>query len=302
MAQAGNALTAPFVCTIPPMRLPTAAPPPPLRSLASPWARTLLTGHRGASAYERGNTLASFARAIAMGADVLECDVRETRDGVLVLAHDGIIGRGRAVTRIARATTAQLRTHRGARDMLTLAEFLPFVAAHGGLLLNIDLKATEIEVALVAMLAAHDLVERTVITSRASHQLRRLRVLAPALRLGLSKSSNPSPGPHGLPERTAIHTQRILMPRALPDVLRRARADAAYLQYRVITPQLVNALHRAHLGCYAWTVDDPHIAARLLHWGVDGITTNRPDIMHPLVAHANERRTKGSHHGSDDSG
>jgi glycerophosphoryl diester phosphodiesterase len=283
------------------MRSPLAAPPPPFRLLASPWARILLTGHRGASAYERDNTLASFARAIAMGADVLECDVRATRDGLLVLAHDGIIGRGRAARRVARTTAAQLRAHRGAQDLLTLAEFLPFVAAHDGLLLNIDVKATEIEVALVAMLAAHDLIERTVVTSRASHQLRRLRVLAPALRLGLSKSSNPPPGPHGLPERTAIRTQRLLMPRALPDVLRRARADAAYLQHRVITPHLVHALHRAHLGCYAWTVDDPHIAARLLHWGVDGITTNRPDIMRPLVTHANEHRRRGSHHGGDDS-
>jgi glycerophosphoryl diester phosphodiesterase len=284
------------------MRSLLAAPPPlPLRALASPWARTLLTGHRGASAYERANTLASFARAIAMGADVLECDVRETRDGILVLAHDGIIGRGRAVTRIARATTTQLRNHRGAREMLTLAEFLPFVAAHDELLLNIDLKAANIEGALVAMLAAHNLIERTVVTSRATHQLRRLRLLSPALRLGLSKSSNPSDGPHGMPERTAIRTQRIVMPMTLPDVLRRARADAAYLQYRVITPHLVHALHHAHLGCYAWTIDDPHIAARLLHWGVDGITTNRPDIMRPLVTHANEHVRKGAYHGSEHS-
>jgi glycerophosphoryl diester phosphodiesterase len=279
--------------------LPVAPPPPSLRSLASPWARTLLTGHRGASAYEPGNTLASFERAIAMGADVLECDVRETRDGTLVLAHDGIIGHGRAVTRIRRATATQLRGHHGADGVLTLAEFLSFVAAHDGLLLNIDLKAAKIEGALVAMLTAHDLIARTIVTSRASHQLRRLRVLTPALRLGLSKSSNPPHGPHGLPERTAIHTQRILMPRTLPDVLRRARADAAYLQYRVITPHLVDALHRAHLGCYAWTVDDPHIAARLLHWGVDGITTNRPDIMRPLVTHANEHIRKGVRHAGD---
>jgi glycerophosphoryl diester phosphodiesterase len=223
-----------------------------------------------------------------MGADVLECDVRQTADGVLVLAHDAIIGRGRAVTRLTRATAAQLQAHDSARAMMRLSEFLPFVATHDGLLLNIDLKAARIEATLVAMLGEHNLIERTVITSRASHQLRRLRTLAPTLRLGLSKSSNPPRGAHGLPEWTAVHTQRRLMPRTLPDVLRRARADAAYLQYHVITPHLVDALHRARCGCYAWTVDDPHVAARLLHWGVDGITTNRPDIMRPLVTHANE--------------
>lgn len=278
-----------------PMRsLPTLPTPPPLQSLASPWARVLLTGHRGAAAYERHNTLASFTRAVAMGADVLECDVRRTRDGVLVLAHDSIVGRGRAATRIARTTLAQLRALPGGADLLTLADFLAF-AQERGLLVNIDLKAPEIEVPLAALLGAHDLVGRAVVTSRASHQLRRLRVLAPALRLGLSKSSNAPVGPRGLPERMSIHMQRALMPRALPGVLRRACADAVYLQHRVITPPLVASLHRAHLGCYAWTVDDPHTAARLLRWGVDGITTNRPDLMRPLVTAANEeRRDKGA--------
>src|SRR5579885_3328094 len=123
IANAANTAQPYLPCTIRSMQVLDAAPPlPPLRSLTSPWARTLLTGHRGASAYERDNTLASFTRAIAMGADVLECDVRQTRDGVLVLAHDGIIGRGRAVTRITRATVAQLRARRGGREMLTLAE------------------------------------------------------------------------------------------------------------------------------------------------------------------------------------
>ncbi len=84
--------------------------------------------------------------------------------------------------------------------------------------------------------------------------------------------------------------QRALLPRALPDILRRARADAAYLQYRLITPPLVSALHRAGFGCYAWTVDSAAIAQRLVGWGVDGITTNRPDLIRPVIASSRDEK------------
>lgn len=282
------------------MRLLPAAParphssPPP----ASAWGRTLLTGHRGAAAYARENSLASFLLAIEMGADVLECDARMTRDGVLVLAHDGIVGRGRGVARIASARARDL--HARVPGLLTLAELLALVRERE-VLLNVDLKIPEAEVALVGMLAAHDFLHRTVVTSRASYQLRRLRALAPELRLGLSKGSSPPRGPHGAPEWAALLGQRGLLPRVLPDILRRARADAAYLQYRLVTPRLVASLHRAGLGCYAWTVDSATIAKRLAGWGVDGITTNRPDIIRPLIAPSpHERDDRGGLHDSDD--
>jgi glycerophosphoryl diester phosphodiesterase len=261
-----------------PVPPPTAIPIP--RPSASPWDRQLLTGHRGAPMRERANSLASFLMAIEMGADVLECDVRMTRDRALVLAHDGIVGRGRNVMRIAWETEARLRTW--VPDLLSLAELLPIVRERGTLL-NVDLKVPEAEVALVSMLSAHDLLHRTVVTSRASYQLRRLRALAPALRLGLSKGSNPPRGPHGGPEWAALLSQRPLLPRALPDILRRARADAAYLHYLLITPPLVGALHRAGFGLYAWTVNEADDAARLIGWGVDGITTNWPDRIRPLI-------------------
>jgi glycerophosphoryl diester phosphodiesterase len=234
-----------------------------------------------------------------MGADVLECDVRMTRDGVLVLAHDGIVGRGGDVARIAWERAARLRAQ--VPDLLTLADLLALIRERG-LLLNIDLKVANAEIALVEMVRAHDLLARTVVTSRASYQLLRLRALAPTLRLGLSKGSSPPRGPRGAPEWAALLGQRALLPRVLPDILRRASADAAYLQYRLITPPLIAALHRLGLGCYAWTVDAPEVARTLVSWGVDGVTTNRPDLIRPLIgAPPNGHRPgTGGPYGSDD--
>jgi glycerophosphoryl diester phosphodiesterase len=51
----------------------------------------------------------------------------------------------------------------------------------------------------------------------------------------------------------------------------------------VVTPRFVESAHRAGLGVQVWTVDDPAAAGRLLGWGVDGLITDRPDLMVPLV-------------------
>ena len=64
------------------------------------------------------------------------------------------------------------------------------------------------------------------------------------------------------------HRKAVLMIRQTLD------ADAAYLQYRLITPPLIAALHRLGLGCYAWTVDASAVARTLVSWGVDGMTTS----------------------------
>ena len=265
------------------MRTPPIRPeaPHPLDALVDHWARPLLTGHRGAAAYARENSLTSFMLALDMGADVLECDVRMTRDGALVLAHDGIVGRGRNVARIAWETAAFLQAR--VPDLLALDALLDLVAARGALL-NVDLKAPGAETPLVAALAARDMLARTVVTSRAPYQLRRLRALAPGLRLGLSKGSSPPAGPHGGPEWAALLGERAIFPYTLPGILRRAHADAAYLQWRLVTPTLVAALHAAGLGIYAWTVDSAADARRLIAWGIDGITTNCPDRIRPAIA------------------
>ena len=50
-------------------------------------------------------------------------------------------------------------------------------------------------------------------------------------------------------------------------------------RYRVVTPAFVRAAHRANIPVHVWTVDDPDDMRRLLEWGVDGIQTDRPDLL-----------------------
>jgi len=48
---------------------------------------------------------------------------------------------------------------------------------------------------------------------------------------------------------------------------------------RVVTPRFVRAAHRVNIPVHVWTVDDPDDMRRLLAWGVDGIQTDRPDLL-----------------------
>ena len=55
-------------------------------------------------------------------------------------------------------------------------------------------------------------------------------------------------------------------------------------RYRVVTPAFVRAAHRANIPVHVWTVDDPDDMRRLLEWGVDGIQTDRPDLLADVLA------------------
>src|SRR5215218_3697295 len=75
-----------------------------------PTGRPLIVGHRGAMGYAPENTFAAYERAVALGADAVECDVHLSADGVPVVIHDHTLDRttsGRGLVRDH--TLAQLR-------------------------------------------------------------------------------------------------------------------------------------------------------------------------------------------------
>ena len=78
-----------------------------------PESRCLIrVGHRGAGAYAPDNTVASFLRALEIGVDMIETDVRLSRDGELVLAHDDELGpKGRRLS-VAKSDWPELRERR----------------------------------------------------------------------------------------------------------------------------------------------------------------------------------------------
>jgi glycerophosphoryl diester phosphodiesterase len=218
-------------------------------------------GHRGAAAYAPGNTMASFQRALALGVDMIEFDVRRSRDGHLVLAHDETLAGPAGEVDVAATDLADLRALDlgGGERIMTLDEALAFL--RGRCAVMIDLKGEGFEAPLVEAIRRAGLApEELVIPGGTAFSRRAIRALDPALPLSLSLDD----------EAESLLT---------PAFIEAIDTEAVTWRHRLITPERVAQLHKKSRTVYTWTVDDPETLARVRAAGVDGVITNRPDLF-----------------------
>ena len=97
--------------------------------------RPLLLGHRGLPALAEGNTRASFLAAVEAGLDGVETDVQRTKDGVLVIHHDFVVGL-RLISDLKLDELRELRP-----EVVTLGELLELLEPYPDFLINLELKS-----------------------------------------------------------------------------------------------------------------------------------------------------------------
>ena len=232
--------------------------------------------HRGGALYPpnvgRENTLHAFSEAVALGYSYLETDVHATADGVLIAFHDSRLDRVTdAVGLIARTPYAEIRQARiGGRDPIpTLSELL---VAFPDACFNIDAKSSASIELLAKAIAEHDAYERVCVSSFGTRRLHRLRRL-----LGGRVASAASP--------VGVAVNRFLP--WVTDVLNtptpvlQLPVDRRILGRRleVLTGGLIDAVHRAGKHVHVWTIDARTEMERLIDAGVDGIFTDRIDVL-----------------------
>ncbi|MCV7076494.1 glycerophosphodiester phosphodiesterase [Mycobacterium szulgai] len=246
-------------------------------------AGRIAMAHRGFTAFKVPmNSMAAFQEAVNLGLRYIETDVRGTRDGVAVILHDRMLrptwGVSGAIDQLNWSSAR--RADLGAGEPIpTLEELL---AAFPDMRINIDIKAEpaiEPTVDVIERLNAHN---RVLVTSFSDRRRRR------ALRL-LSK-----------PVATSAGTGAFVGCLAAKSPASRAYAwrvlrDSHCLQLpprlgrvRVISPGLVRAAHASGRQVHAWTVDDPEVMHMLLDMGVDGIITDRSDLLRDVLIARNE--------------
>lgn len=281
--------------------LPRAADP---MSLGRSHAPTRNVAHRGASAHAPENTLSAIRGAIALDADLIEVDVQRTRDGVLVLMHDLTLLRttdvrwvypDRAGHTVADFTYAELlRLDAGSwagggfagERVPTLRQAIDVIWACGkGLLLELkgpgshpatvsELLRTLLEVPDYATASATD--GRLIVQSFDFAAMKELKTQAPWVPVGLL----------GTP------------PRANLPVLG-SWANQVNPRHRSIDQAYVDRVHELGMDCFVWTVNRPAAMRRVLDMGVDGVITNRPDVLaRSIAAGALERLRAGEVQGS----
>jgi glycerophosphoryl diester phosphodiesterase len=237
--------------------------------------------HRGASAEYPENTMEAFRRALDCGVDALEMDIHATADGVLVVHHDPDGERMCGVARpIADVTWKELQswnagarfvapdgTRPFARAPLRIPRFADVVSEFASVPLNVDLKhdIAEPTVTLLRRLGAE---ARVCLASFDVRTMRRVRALAYA-------------GPTGLSRAEVI--EALLVPAALRRGPLRVRATRAQLPLSLGRRWVIRRMRALGLAVDYWTVDDPALARRLRELGADGIMTNDPARIVPVL-------------------
>ncbi|WP_369252981.1 glycerophosphodiester phosphodiesterase [Geodermatophilus amargosae] len=269
-----------------------------------------VVAHRGVSAEAPEHTLAAYQQALTLGADAVECDVRMTRDGVLVCVHDRRINRtstGRGV--VSALDLAELEQHRVVRRrprgaairgrpsppvveddeepdedagrVLTLDRLLEYVTASPGRVrLAIETKhptrhAGQVEAALITSLRRFGLLAGGRPLEWSGRPAVRVMSFSPTALRRVRVLA---------PDLPTVHLVRQILPRTRTrTVLPAGTAVGPSLALVRQDPGLVERLHRAGLQVHVWVVNRPRDMQFALSLGVDAIITDEAALLMQLL-------------------
>ncbi|MEX0856185.1 MAG: glycerophosphodiester phosphodiesterase [Gemmatimonadota bacterium] len=244
--------------------------------------RPLFFAHRGGAKLAPENTLEAFRNAVdRWRADVLEMDVRGTSDGEVVVIHDATVDRTTDGTgRVADFRCDELqRLDAGARfrDLegrpsfracgVRIPRFEAVLEAFPETRLNVDAKDPKVLPALLDLVRRHGATHRVLLAS-AEEAGRADRMVYE--------------GPTSATRRQL--RLFYLLHRRWGGGLYTPPVEALQIPYawegrQVASPRFLEEAHRRNLAVHVWTVDEPDVMRELLQWGVDGIQTDRLDLL-----------------------
>lgn len=220
----------------------------------------LKIGHRGARAYELENTLESFRKAIDLGVNALELDVRQSKDGKLIISHDDnlkkVFGKDLLVNEATLEELKQMTDNRVA----TLDEALHFIDRKVERIL-VELKESGYEKQVLEVIKKEKVEDRVIVVSFHEEALARMRKLDKRIETGLiyAKFKNPVD--------TAL------------------KLNARYLLplFRFVHTRDVEKAHKSDLKVIVWTINTKEEAKEYIAKGVDGIASDKPDIFEGIA-------------------
>ncbi|MDT0194923.1 MULTISPECIES: glycerophosphodiester phosphodiesterase [unclassified Arthrobacter] len=237
--------------------------------------------HRGFSREGLENSMAAFRAAVDLGYRYLETDVHTTADGVVFLFHDETLDR---VTD-GSGKVSELPAHRMAEVRIGGREPIPrfdeLLVELPDVKLNVDVKDWNSVRSVAAGIEEHQVHHRVLLTSFSDRRRRAVLKLlsqpvaasAGVVSVGLFTVLGPLlPGP----------VFRWGMRRNLRGV-HALQVPVRYGRVEVVTPGFVRRAHALGLVVHVWTVNDPGEMRRLLDMGVDGLVTDRADLLREVL-------------------
>jgi glycerophosphoryl diester phosphodiesterase len=253
--------------------------------------RPLVIGHRGYCQFAPENTLPSFKLAMAAGADLVELDYYHSKDGQLVVIHDGDLDRTTDATnrwheqhiKVNSRTAAEIQSldagswfdvkYAGTKIPL-LTEALDTIQK--GNVTLIERKEGD-AATCIRLLNDRKLINKVIVQAFDWEYLRAFHAESPDQVLGALGPPNLLPGgkkPSGIPKDLSL---------AWLDELKKTGARVAVWS-QAVSKEAVELAHQRGLKVWVYTVNDPALANRLLDMGVDGIITNNTSLIWRTVA------------------
>jgi glycerophosphoryl diester phosphodiesterase len=216
----------------------------------------LIIAHRGFALRSPENSLEAFRAAVEIGLDGIELDVHDTADGVLVVHHDPEVG-GRPIRAQQGAAVRRQRLANG-EPIPTLEEALEAIGDRCLVFVEVKSLDPRHDARLLAALKGGPAPARYHVHSFDHRVVRRLLAQRSGLVGGILSSSYPVDPWRQMQDAGAVEL---------------------WQEAPLIDQELVRGAHQRGFRVYAWTVDQPERARELVATGVDGLCTNRPEVV-----------------------
>lgn len=239
--------------------------------------RATVTAHRGDSKHAPENTMAAISLAVENQADIVEIDVRQTKDGVLVLMHDESLLRTTGVDKLVGEVDYDFVTsldpgsdfseEYAGEKVPTLDEVLEF-GKENDVFYNIELKPEDYyqgyEEHIVALIEEYEYQDNCVVASSDQDALRKVKILNPDIKT-----------------ICIVHV-------IYGNFQDMEFVDGYSVRHNFVTKDLVSKIHSFDKEIYVWTVNSETKIKKLLLLDVDSIITDIPYKAKEIIYNANE--------------
>jgi len=246
----------------------------------------MVIAHQGGNHLWPDNTLFAFQNAVALGVDVLEMDLHITSDNVLVIIHDETVDRTTDGSgEVEEMTLAEIKAldaaYRWTRDEgattpyrgqdISIPTLEEIFQVFPGQRMVIEIKKTERSMAapFCALIRQYNMQERVLVASFHDERMAEFRAECPEVATSAARQET---------------TVFVLLTKAwlgglVSPEFHSLQVPRASSGITVMTPGFVRAAHARNLKVETWTINDPEEMKLYLEWGVDGIITDRPDLL-----------------------
>ena len=251
--------------------------------------RPLVIAHQGGDGVWPGDTMFAFENAVQIGADVLEMDAHITRDGKIVLMHDEQVDRTTdGVGLIEDLTLDQIKQldaayqwssddgktfpYRGQGIQVPTLDELFQTFPRMRYVIEIKLTQNPIDKPLCDLIRKQDMQDKVVVASFHDEAMQNFRETCPEVATSASR---------GEVTTFVILGKIFLSGFVIPqyESIQPPYDPSESKNIPIMTERFIREAHAKNIAVEPWTVDDPELMKQYIEWGVDGIMTDRPDLM-----------------------